>query len=129
MRNLKFITSAALMSLFFAFLAGCQYDEVLPEIIDPGDTISFAGEIIPIFNQSCNSAGCHNTGGIKPDLTPGNSYQALSTGGYIDTVTPDNSLLYQWMLGNKGAPMPLSGPNPTYNAKVLLWIQQGAQNN
>ncbi len=129
MRNLKFITSAALAGLLLVFAGGCQYEEIIPEMPDPGVQVSFAVDIVPIFNQSCNASGCHSNGGIKPNLTADNAYEALTTGNYLDTITPENSLLYQWMLGNKGAPMPISGPNPTYNAKVLLWIQQGAQNN
>ena len=129
MRNSKFITSAVLIGFLLAFVAGCQYEEVLPVLPDPGVQISFATDIIPIFNQSCSTTGCHVTGGTKPDLTAANAYEALANGNFIDKLTAENSLLYQWMNGEKGLAMPPSGVNPNYNAKVLLWIQQGAKNN
>jgi hypothetical protein len=114
-------------------LSGCYYDEILPEDlkIDNNDagTVSFANDIIPIFNQSCNGAGCHNTGGVPPDLSPTNAYNALTSGGYINTTLPEESELYQWMKGNRNIPMPIDGANAAYNAKVLAWIRQGAQNN
>ncbi len=110
-------------------LSSCYYDQVIP--VDPvveGD-VSFSSDIILIFNKDCNMSGCHNTGGKAPDLTAGNAYSALINGDYINTGDPEGSELYQWMRGNKGLPMPLSGPNATYNATVLAWIQQGALNN
>lgn len=113
-------------------LGSCKYDDVLPEElvdIDPTDSISFSDDVMPIFNASCNISGCHDAGGTDPDLTPANAYDALFNGGYIDLTTPENSELYQWMVGNRKFDMPLEGPNANYNATVLLWIQQGAQEN
>lgn len=108
----------------------CTYDiHLTPD--DPivtGD-VSFSTDILPIFNQSCNNAGCHNTGGIPPDLSPANAYTALQNGNYISVSAPESSELYLWMRGEKSAPMPLSGPNANYNATVLAWIKQGAKNN
>jgi hypothetical protein len=133
MRNHKIIFSGGLIAFMLVFLAGCYYDEVLPEPPPPvdnsGQEISFAQDIIPIFNQSCNDSGCHNNGGRAPDLSPENAFDALTNGGYIDTVAPENSELYLWMIGDKGAPMPISGSDASYNSTVLTWISQGALNN
>jgi hypothetical protein len=134
MKNIKVIINLALVGIMAMFMAGCYYDEVLPEDlkVTDGNTItnvSFAIDILPIFNASCNNPGCHNTGGIPPDLTPANAYNSLINGGFIDTGSPENSELYQWMKGNRGVPMPIDGSNPSYNSKVLAWIRQGAQNN
>ncbi len=129
MKKNKIIWISSLCLLMISMNA-CYYDQVLP--VEPvGDVgeISFAMDIIPIFNSSCNSAGCHNQGGQKPNLTPAGAYTSLTSGGYIDTKSPEASSLYQWMNGEKSLPMPLSGPNATYNAKVLAWIEQGALNN
>jgi hypothetical protein len=117
-----------ILSFFLTFLAtSCYYDAVLePEI--SGD-VSFSADIIPIFNASCNFAGCHNSGGIPPDLSPGNAFNALNAGNYINVSSPEDSELYRWMRGERAQPMPLSGPNATYNATVLAWIKQGALNN
>ncbi|MCF8246986.1 MAG: hypothetical protein K9J37_18790 [Saprospiraceae bacterium] len=134
MKNIKVIASAALIGMVLMFMGSCYYDEVLPEDLKVQDDgaltdAKFSTDILPIFNSSCSAAGCHNTGGTPPDLTPAKAYDALIGGGYIDTAVPENSGLYQWMKGNKGIPMPITGANPAYNAKVLAWIKQGAQNN
>lgn len=113
----------------------CTYDQIVPEdeIIpdDPTqvDTVYFSTDIIPIFNASCNNSACHDADGPPPNLVATEAYNALIDGGYIDLVTPADSELYQWMKGNRSIPMPTSGPNSSYNAKVLNWIKQGALNN
>jgi hypothetical protein len=112
-------------------LIGCYKDKTV--IFDTGEEItrpvSYVNDIIPIFNKSCNISGCHNSGGIKPDLTAANSYNSLTVGNYYNTAVPESSTLYLWMTGKKGTPMPTDGINKDYNALVLAWIKQGAQNN
>lgn len=121
------------VSVLFIFLLinACYYDQSIVQEItpDPGVEVTFTGDIQPIFNASCNSAGCHNTGGIAPDLSSGKAYNALTNGGFINVANPQSSELYQWMKGNRALPMPLSGADANYNAKVLSWITQGALNN
>jgi hypothetical protein len=116
--------------LFGVLFSGCYYDN----FIGAGDTefdgnVSFSNDIIPIFNKDCNSSGCHNTGGIKPDLSATNAYDALLNGNYINADNPTESSLYQWMKGNRATPMPVSGSVAAYNSKVLAWIKQGSLNN
>ena len=112
-------------------LIGCYKDKTV--LFDTGDEItrpvSFAADIIPIFNKSCNLSGCHNAGGIKPDLSATNAYNALTVGNYYNMAVPENSNIYLWMTGKKGTLMPTSGVNKDYNALVLAWIKQGALNN
>jgi hypothetical protein len=119
---------AALVVLLFS---GCYKDKTV--LLDSGDeitrTVSFAGDIIPIFNKSCNGSGCHSAGGVAPNLTASAAYTALTGGTYINKSNPQNSELYLWMTGKRGTPMPLSGPNKDYNALVLAWIKQGGLNN
>jgi hypothetical protein len=130
MKNINIVSVASLLGLLIVLMNACYYDEVIPvdTVGDVGE-MSFSKDIIPIFNASCNSSGCHNQGGQQPNLTATDAYSSLSGGGYLDTRSPENSVLYQWMDGSKSLPMPLSGPNATYNAKVLAWIKQGALNN
>lgn len=112
-------------------LPGCYKNRTV--LFDTGAEItkpvSFATDIIPIFNNSCNTTGCHTTGGKSPDLSVANAFNALSGGNYINRDDAANSNLYLWMTGKKAAPMPLSGINKDYNALVLAWIKQGGQNN
>lgn len=112
-------------------LAGCYKDKTV--IFETGEEItrpvSFVQDIVPVFNAACNGSGCHSAGGVAPDLSVANAYTALTGGNYVNTSNPQSSELYQWMTGKRAAPMPLSGPNKDYNALVLAWIKQGAQNN
>jgi hypothetical protein len=124
-------TIGFLAGLTMLLLVGCYKDKTV--IFDTGAEItrpvSFATDIIPIFNKSCNVSGCHNAGGIKPDLSVNNASTSLTVGNYFNTSAPESSTIYQWMSGKKGTPMPTSGVNKDYNALVLAWIKQGAQNN
>lgn len=120
---------AGVLIFFLGTMISCKYDEVLPVEPDPGELISFAEDVIPIFNASCNAAGCHNATGVSPDLSPANAYGSLWSGAYLDTMIPEDSELYLWMSGARGIPMPVEGSNATYNLTVLQWIRQGALNN
>jgi hypothetical protein len=93
--------------------------------------VSFAFDIMPILNASCNSGGCHSTGGHIPDLSADKAYNSLNNGGYLDLSTPENSELYLWLTGKRATEMPPGGPsNPAnLNQLVLAWTKQGAQNN
>lgn len=129
MKNFKTTCFTILLGFAMLYMAGCKYDEILPP--PPPDQVSFSNDIIPIFNQSCNTSGCHRGGSadFAPDLTAANAYNALGEGGFIDTITPENSLLYRWMNGQEGVPMPPDGVNSFYNATVLKWMEQGALDN
>lgn len=112
-------------------MTGCYKDKTV--IFDTGAEItrpvSFASDIVPIFNSSCNTSGCHSAGSKSPDLTIANAYNSLIGGNFVNKDDPQSSLLYQWMTGKKSTPMPVGGINKDFNALVLAWIKQGAQNN
>lgn len=127
MKNTIAIQTFICLGIVFFTMASCAYDEVLPYKPDPTVDVYFSQDIIPIFNQSCNGAGCHN-GSVAPDLRPDNAYDALWTGGFINVEVPNESELYLWMTDVKG-PMPPLGANATDNATVLQWIEQGALDN
>ena len=132
MKSKRLIQVTAIIYVF-SLLSACYNDAVIPELPeDPGDLpqdVSFSGDVIPIFDADCNVSGCHSSGGIDPDLTSANAYSELISGGYINVDDPVNSELYQWMKGNRSIPMPVSGSVASYNATVLAWITQGAENN
>jgi hypothetical protein len=92
-------------------------------------TVTLSQDIIPIFNKSCNLSGCHSSGGQVPNLSSSAAYSSLVIGNYIDKTVPENSFLYLKMTGKKGTVMPVSGINKEYNALILAWIKQGANNN
>jgi hypothetical protein len=108
-------------------LQSCQYDWVQEEPEVPiTDTLSFATDIQPIFNLSCNGSGCHAKGGFDPDLTAENSYSALFAENLINTADPESSGLYLSVI--KGGSMESFAKSGDAN-KILTWIQQGALNN
>lgn len=106
----------------------CEYDWVEPEpskLPPPDQKISFANDIIPVFDRGCNMSGCHSQGGFSPDLTPANAYADLFAENMIDTINPPNSILYKKM-----AP---GGSMNSFTKKgepelVLRWIEEGAVN-
>lgn len=126
MKIAKYIFVIGLIALG---LGGCKYDFVVPPtvpITDPDDPnamqISFANDIQPIFDSKCVT--CHFTG-KTPDLTEGNSYASLTSGGMINTADPEASKLYT-------QPTEVAGHqqyNDTEALLVLGWIKQGAKNN
>jgi len=130
MRNIKIQTASILISGMILFLIGCYKDKTLPS--KPAEitrTVTFSGDIIPIFNKSCNISGCHSAGGQVPNLTAANAYNSLTVGSYYNTNDPESSLLYLKVTGQDSPPMPPSGVNQDYAALILAWITQGAKNN
>lgn len=129
LRNKKILRFLA--GFILLLLAGCYKDRTV--LFETGEEITrpviFTSDILPIFNSSCNNSGCHSAGGKSPDLSAANAFTSLTNGGYINTGDPQSSELYLWMTGKKGTPMPVAGINKDYNALILAWIKQGAQNN
>lgn len=130
MLHKKIITLIVLSGVSIFFLVSCYKNKTVildaPEI---SRVVTFSQDIIPIFNNSCNTSGCHSIGGKSPDLSAANAFNSLAVGNYLNTEDAANSSLYLWMTGKKGTPMPVGGINRDYNALILAWIKQGAQNN
>lgn len=117
------------LSLFLAVFvlpfAGCEYDYVEPDNAPIDTQVSFSGDVVPIFNSSCNFSGCHSAGAVSPDLTPANAYKSLFDEDMIDKKNPANSELYTEV--NKGSMKKYSTPDK--NKIILAWITQGALDN
>lgn len=113
------------VAFIFCVATSCEYDFVEPVAIEPGTEISFKNDVIPIFNNSCNSSGCHGAGDFDPVLTPESAYQNLMSLDQVDTTNPENSILYESIT---------TGSMKEYASQtdaeiILLWIEQGAENN
>jgi hypothetical protein len=124
--NTKLTSAIAMVAIaFMTFLTGCEYEFVEPEFIPPPtDTVSFANDVMPIFNASCNMSGCHAAGAFEPDLSPANAYTNLQN-GFINTATPSSSLIYTSMATGS-----MKSFTTAAEASIVLgWIQQGALNN
>lgn len=112
-----------------AMLTACEYDIVVPEKIAPpppgGDSISFVKDVIPVFNASCN-ATCHKAGGIAPDLSAANAFNALTTGNYVVAGNPALSKLYT---DSKPGGIMASYCSAAQLDLIRRWISAGAKNN
>ena len=103
----------------------CEYEWIQPEKKPLPENVSFSSDIMPIFNNGCNTGVCHGAGSTPPDLSEGNAYDALISGGYVDVETPEASILYNAM--NSGSMKPYTSPG---DADIVLeWIKQGAKDN
>lgn len=126
MRNLKILLyPIVLLIIVVSFSCEKVYLIEPPRVIvDTTIVYSFADTIQPIFDKNC--IGCHS-GGLAPNLTTGNSYNALINGGYIemDTTKAEQSLIYTKLLSGTHD----GRATNTEEALILAWIKQGAKNN
>ena len=117
----KQILVATVVIAFLAGISSCEKYTYSPPVINPVDTIYFSTDIQPIFTAKCIT--CH--GSLRdPDLREGKSYEALTTGGFVDQPG-EESLLYKKMIGADHA----SRSTDAEKQKVLIWINQGALDN
>ncbi len=94
------------------------------------DTVSFSQHIVPIFNASCVSGGCHS--GSSPaaglNLASNVAYSQLFSKHEIDTVNVNSSELYKEVAS--GAMPQGAAKLSDYNISLIQkWIQQKAKNN
>lgn len=107
------------------FMTSCEYYTITPKPIEVPDSVSFAVNVIPIFDANCNALGCHSTGSISPDLTAGNAYVSLTFFGYINTANPEASPLYTKVFSGSMK----DNASDQDREIILKWIQQGALEN
>ncbi len=96
-------------------------------------TVSFSQNVIPLFNAHCNTSGCHSgsfpAGNLNLEASSAYAQLHQSGKGYIDTITPNFSLLYAQMI-SVTQPMPPTGKLEDCKTGIILrWIQQKAKNN
>ena len=120
-----------MLMIFLALLtAGCYKDVISPgtDPNGPPAFVSFSGDLIPLFNSHCNGTGCHDAvPAHAPSLVPDKAYNALTTGGFVNTVAPDQSTIY--VVVHTGT-MPPTGALKASDAQMILdWIRNGAPNN
>ena len=114
-----------LATICLIYFTSCEYDTITPKPIEVPDTVSFALDVAPIFDSNCNASGCHNTGGVSPDLTLDNAYISLTFFGYVDTTNPENSSLYSKIFSGSMK----NNASDQDREIILKWIQQGALDN
>ncbi len=134
MKILKLMLAVTFVSLLFS---GCTYNFIVPEevpVIDVNDPdapqISFATDILPIFNNGNNCTSCHKAGGQMPslDLTTDKAYASLSSTRYLNSASPEESVIY--LHPNPETTTHMHKKYTAAQAALILgWIQQGAKNN
>ena len=107
-------------------LSQCTFDQIPPGPVEVPDSVSFSLDVLPIFDANCNSSGCHNSGGIPPDLSPDGAWISLVYFDYVDTAAPDQSLLMKKI--SSGGSMEKFATDQD-RAVILKWIETGAANN
>jgi hypothetical protein len=111
-------------------IMGCYRDVLSPgqDPNAPPQDVSFSGDLVPIFSANCTSSGCHDAvPAHKPSLVPDKAYNAIISGGYVNTLVPSSSVLYTEV---KSGSMPPSGALKQADIqKILDWIRNGAPNN
>jgi len=110
-------------------LIGCYKDIILPDVaVDPDappQAVSFKNDIAPLVNANCALSGCHVSGGHKPYMTLDVSYQQIVNGGFVNTIVPKESILYEMINGE----MQQYIPSASDRQKIYDWIRTGASNN
>ncbi|MFP4469841.1 MAG: hypothetical protein ACLFPE_04125 [Bacteroidales bacterium] len=131
MKRMKIFTYLMFL-LLVVMVASCEYDFIEPEPVppppDPTDTIFFATDVVPIWEDN-NCTNCHKQGGTTQlDLTAANAYNSLTSQNLYNTTNPEESRIYTF-------PHPVTGDhaykydNESEADIILQWIRQGAKNN
>lgn len=111
------------------FLASCYKDVILPEAaVDPDgppQAVSYKLDLAPFFNSHCALSGCHVSGSHKPYMATDISYLQIMNGGFVNTIIPKQSILYNKINGE----MKEYIPSASDRQKVYDWIRNGAPNN
>jgi hypothetical protein len=123
---MKILKALMIFAMAAFILCSCEYEWIKPVKTTIPDVVSFSADVMPIFNNGCNTGVCHGPGATPPDLSEANAYNSLITGGYVDTDTPESSTLYVTMTTGSMRPYV---QNPGDADIILAWIEQGAENN
>lgn len=122
---MKKLLKPILVSSLALLCFSCYYNEFPEEeevIIDPGQEVSFANDIIPIF-EVYNCAQCHNDSGQNPNLISNQAFDALVP-TYVTEGNPNGSRLYTMLKIEEHRNV-----DNTSLALIKKWIEDGADNN
>jgi hypothetical protein len=128
MKKIKVISALTAVLGISSLLIGCYKDIIVPPMASSGPppSVSFNAEILPVMTTSCAKSGCHVPGGQKPYMDSVEAYRNLINGGFVNTVVPNQSILYQQINGGQ---MTVNAPSKEFINQVYFWIENGAPNN
>jgi hypothetical protein len=127
--NMRYLIYLLYATWVLVSLSSCYYDNPPPIEIEE---VSFNDDVIPIFETSCIGSGCHQDGGVEPDLTPSEAYeslQGLNHDGepYINVGEPDESALMEEL--DTGEMPPGSNLPQVLIETIRTWMAEGAKDN
>jgi len=108
--------------LLISFINSCRHESMIAQI----PLIKFDTQILPIFQDNCSIAGCHDglPGHAKLNLT---DYNHIFKG--VVPGQPYSSRIYTAIIAVYGRTMPPTGPlNEPQRVLIKVWIEQGAKN-
>lgn len=125
-----------ILLLAIVLLNSCQYDTQKEEPCKLAlqDSISFKGDLLPIFQKNCATgfechAGQSPAGGLNLEPTQAYSNLTRPKSGYVDTINPSRSLLYAALI-SVTQPMPPYGKlDDCSMEQILKWMDENAKDN
>lgn len=132
MKNFYISFAALLLTL----VGACADSFVVepPDIVFPSSNVSFNGHVLPLFEESCATSGCHDefswpqAGGLQ--LT--GHVEVLREPGMVNPGDSASSRLVQTLSGRgRSHPRSITYDAVTLNQKrgIAIWVQEGALNN
>jgi hypothetical protein len=98
----------------------------------PKDSLCFVQDILPIFNSSCATKGCHDAATHEEGYNLTSYATITSKAGSIVPFNPNESKLYRVVTGSNNEdrmpPPPLAALPSTQTEQLRKWIEQGALN-
>ncbi|MCX6226519.1 MAG: hypothetical protein NTV01_17515 [Bacteroidia bacterium] len=122
--NIKHLATL-LIGVLMIGMVSCEYVTIEPNdsIVVPAGVL-FSAQIQPIFTDA-NCTSCHPAL-HQPDFAAGKAWSSLTTGNFVNTTTPKESLLYIQITTNDSHKNFLTA---NQKALILKWIEEGAKNN
>lgn len=118
------LKTTLLILLFSSLISSCQKEYFKKPPVDLSTPVSFSVDLQPILTSKCATSGCHDKN-YPPTLTEGKAYTDLIERGYVDTLSPEKSILMIRL--NKDMP---KGKLPAADInKFSAWMKQGAKEN
>ena len=126
MKKLIISSGIVLIAIACFTITGCYRDVIVPPLPSSAPkNVSFNKQIKPILSANCAKSGCHVPGSQKPYMDSTEAYTNLINGGFVNTIVPNQSVIYQMLNGQMQQYIPS-------NADIQLiydWIRNGASNN
>ncbi|MDP2337680.1 MAG: c-type cytochrome domain-containing protein [Bacteroidota bacterium] len=122
-RRLGFLSASMILGLVSVFFLvdSCSHSGVPA---DQMPQICFTDQVLPIFQNSCGTSGCHNGNGGE------SNYVFTNYASIMQAITPGNaskSKAYQAMISTFQLMPPNNALSTNKRTLIRLWIEQGAK--